>query len=50
MDQTDLLRHVVAVVEKLDLPYVLVGSIASGAYGEPRLTRDIDVVVKRLGG
>jgi len=49
VDQTDLLRHVVAALEKLDLPYVLVGSIASGAYGEPRLTRDIDVVVKLLG-
>ncbi len=46
MEQSDLLRQLVSVLEELDLTYVLVGSIASGAYGEPRLTQDIDVVVK----
>lgn len=46
MEQSDLLRRLVSVLEELDLTYMLVGSIAGGAYGEPRLTQDIDVVVK----
>ena len=33
------------VLEELEIPYLLVGSFASSAYGEPRLTQDIDVVV-----
>jgi len=45
LDQVDLLRHLVAVLERLDVPYMLVGSLASAAYGEPRMTQDIDVVV-----
>ncbi len=46
MQAADLLRHLVTVLEELDLPYALVGSIASMAYGEPRATLDIDVVVR----
>jgi len=42
----DLLRHLVTVLEELDLPYALAGSIASMAYGEPRATLNIDVVVR----
>ena len=34
------------MLEELDLPYALAGSIASMAYGEPRATLDIDVVVR----
>lgn len=45
MDQSDLLRFLVAALEEERIPYMLVGSFASMAYGEPRLTRDIDVVV-----
>ena len=45
MDQVDLLRYLLAALERLGIPYMLVGSFASGAYGEPRMTRDIDVVV-----
>jgi len=45
VDQLDLLRHVVRTLEGLGVPYMLVGSIASGAYGEPRFTQDIDVIV-----
>jgi len=45
VDQVDLLRHVIRVLDELDIPYMLVGSLASGAYGEPRMTQDIDVVV-----
>jgi len=45
LDQADLLRHLVGVLERLGVPYMLVGSLASAAYGEPRMTQDIDVVV-----
>ena len=46
MRAADLLHHLVSVLEDLELPYALAGSIASMAYGEPRATLDIDVVVR----
>lgn len=45
MEQDELLRFTVDLLEHLDIPYMLVGSLASGVYGEPRLTRDIDIVI-----
>lgn len=45
MEQTDLLRLVIDVLEGLEIRYAVAGSIASSAYGEPRYTQDIDVVV-----
>lgn len=45
MTQAELLRFVVEVLEGLSLPYMIGGSHAAMYYGEPRLTRDIDVVV-----
>lgn len=45
MDQTDLLRRVIGLLEQLDLTYMVVGSVASGAYGEPRFTQDIDILI-----
>ncbi len=45
MTQDELLRHVVGVLERLNLRYFVTGSIASIYYGEPRLTNDIDIVV-----
>ena len=33
------------VLERLKIPYLITGSVAAMAYGEPRLTNDIDVVV-----
>ena len=44
MEQLDLLRYVVETLEQLTLRYAVVGSFASGAYGEPRFTQDIDIV------
>lgn len=49
MTQLELLRHVVGALEQLEIPYAIVGSFASGIWGEPRMTLDIDVVVQ-LGG
>lgn len=44
MEQLDILRHAVDVLERLEVPYLVVGSIASIAYGESRFTQDIDIV------
>jgi hypothetical protein len=46
MEQDELLRCVVAILEEQGLTYLLVGSLASGVYGEPRMTRDIDIVIE----
>ena len=45
MDQTELLSFVAAAMERRGLTYAITGSHASIAYGENRLTNDIDVVV-----
>ena len=42
----ELLRLTVESLERLQIPYAIVGSFASGAWGEPRMTRGIDVVVR----
>jgi hypothetical protein len=42
MEPSDLLRHLVPVLERLAIPYYATGSIASIAYWEPRFTSDID--------
>ncbi len=44
MEQMDILRHAVTVLEDLRVPYLVVGSFASIAYGESRFTQDIDIV------
>ena len=46
MGPYELLRTVVEVLERLQIPYLVTGSIASMAYGEPRLTNDIDIVAE----
>ena len=45
MNQADLLKRVMEVLEELEITYLIVGSFASGAYGEPRLTQGIDIVI-----
>jgi hypothetical protein len=45
MEQSDLLRHVCKILEDLQLPYLVTGSQATIAFGEPRFTNDIDIVV-----
>ena len=46
MSQLDLLRFTVALLNSLDIAYMLVGSHASSFYGEARSTHDIDLVVE----
>lgn len=50
MDQSDLLRKVLEALEAASVEYILVGSVASAAYGEPRLTLDINVVAALTSG
>ncbi len=45
MEQSDLLKRLVNTLDSLGIPYLITGSMASTAYGEPRFTNDIDVVV-----
>lgn len=45
MEQPELLRYAFDALERQGVPYMLVGSLASMLYGEPRMTRDIDFVV-----
>lgn len=44
MTQAELLRYLVEVTEDLGIPYMVGGSHAAMYYGEPRLTRDVDIV------
>lgn len=45
MEPADLLRYASDVCDRLQLTYLVTGSTATIAYGEPRLTNDIDIVV-----
>ncbi len=44
MGPYELLQRIVEVLDRLDIPYLVTGSVAAMAYGEPRLTNDIDIV------
>lgn len=41
-----VLESVCQKLEKADIPYMVTGSFASNFYSEPRMTRDIDIVVE----
>ncbi len=45
MEADDLLRITVEACDRLELTYLVTGSTASIAYGEPRFTNDIDIVI-----
>lgn len=40
------LARVIAILEEADVPYMVVGSLASAHWGMPRSTNDIDIVVE----
>lgn len=44
-DQLAVLKLVTARLEAAAIKYMVTGSIAAGVYGQPRMTRDIDIVV-----
>lgn len=45
MEQSELLRYLISVFERLDLQYFIAGSVATSYYGEPRFTNGIDALV-----
>lgn len=45
MTQSEVFGYVIDILERLGIPYMITGSVASVAYGEPRLTLDMDVVI-----
>lgn len=45
MEPEELLAHARDVCDRLGLTYLVVGSTATIAYGEPRFTNDIDIVI-----
>ena len=44
----DFFQRVLKKLEENNIEYMIVGSVASMLYGEPRLTRDIDIDLKYL--
>lgn len=44
-DQLHVLAHVTAALDAAGIPYMVTGSVAAGYYGQPRMTRDVDLVV-----
>jgi hypothetical protein len=44
--ELEVLRDVVARLEGAGIAYMLTGSVAMSVYAEPRMTRDIDIVVE----
>ena len=45
MQQRVLLSRAIEVLEEMGISYMIVGSYGSGAWGEPRFTQGIDMVV-----
>lgn len=43
-DLQDLLAYVVAVLNSVGIPYMVVGGFAATVHGEPRFTIDVDIV------
>lgn len=43
--QQNIFSYVISVLEDLNIPYMIGGSVAAIAYGKPRLTLDMDIVI-----
>lgn len=46
MNEIDIVRDISARLERAKIPYMLTGSMAMNYYAQPRMTRDIDVVIE----
>lgn len=44
-NELDIVRDISSKFRELDIPFMLTGSMALNYYAQPRMTRDIDVVV-----
>ena len=42
----ELVARVAAILDRLDIPYLVGGSVASAFFGEPRGTLDVDLVIE----
>ncbi len=49
-DQSEVIQTVVAVLDRMGLPYAIGGSIASSTYGALRFTQDADLTVEPFAG
>ncbi len=49
-DQLDVLALVTARLDAAGIAYMVTGSMAAGYYGQPRMTRDVDLVVELQHG
>jgi hypothetical protein len=47
-EQIDILKSVIERLERADIAYMLSGSMAMNYYAQPRMTRDIDIVVELM--
>ena len=45
MNQIDIVRDISQRFEQARIPYMLTGSMAMNYYAQPRMTRDIDIVI-----
>ena len=45
MNEIDIVRDISRRFEQADIAYMLTGSMAMNYYAQPRMTRDIDVVI-----
>ena len=45
MNEIDIVRDISHRFEQVGIPYMLTGSMAMNYYAQPRMTRDIDVVI-----
>src|SRR5262249_46488664 len=45
MNEIDIVRDISARFESAQIPYMITGSMAMNYYAQPRMTRDIDVVI-----
>ena len=43
--QGQLLGRIISLLDEVAIPHMVVGSLASSFHGEPRQTRDIDIVI-----
>lgn len=44
--EIEILKLVTIKLEELAIPYMLSGSVASSFYAQPRMTRDVDIVIE----
>lgn len=45
-DELLILRQVASALDTAGIPYMVTGSIALSVYAEPRMTRDVDIVIE----